>query len=123
MDNNKQYKVSILSSGDLNDKNTFEKYSETIFEFLTKNIPEHSEVTIGNIKNGTIIEFLKNNNIEVNVRRQHPNSAGSNNKRSMQESDITIFLHYNNSKSIKGFIEYIRGLKDKTYYLLELGCN
>ena len=65
MDNNKQYKVSILSSGDLNDKNTFEKHSETILKFLTENIPKHSEVTIGNIKNGTLIEFLKNTSFLV----------------------------------------------------------
>lgn len=120
MSKDRLYHVTLLSSATINDKKVLDIYGKTILEFLEKNIPNNSKVIIGNLKNGELIKFLKENKIEIDVQRQHPNSMGSSNRRYMKESDITLFLHHNNSDNINGFIEYVKNLDDKSYHILEL---
>ena len=111
-------KVVILSSEKLNDLDILEKYYDEIKEFLDTNLPKNSFITIGNIKNGNLINFLKTKGYLINKKLQHVNSLENSNKKLIRENDMIIFFHYNKSSIIRNFIEYAQNFDSKEIKIL-----
>jgi len=100
--------VAILASSALNDKVTLQKYKDVIQKKLAQFEVDEIVITIGDIKNGLIIEYIKNLGYEVKVEAQYKifigKAIGKSNKNIIDKNNIIIFLREN--KGIDEFIEY-----------------
>ena len=97
-----------MSSRFLNENNNLEDYKNEIENFLDKVIPVDAVITMGNLKNGPMIEFINSIGYVINKKRQHPQSLYNSNRMLIRENDLVIFLIHNNSANMTDFLEYAR---------------
>lgn len=113
-------KISILCSRDLNEEKTLQKYGLLISNYICSKTDKNSIITIGNLRNGNLIKYLKDNNFRIDIKKQHPKSLIPSNKKLIKESNIVIFLNYNSSKGITTFLNYAKSIENKKYYELRI---
>ncbi len=119
----KQTKVVILSSEQLNNIQMLEKYSQEIELFMKENIPNNPLITIGVIKNVNLINYFQNNGYEITRKPQRSGSLENSNKKLIRDNEIVLFFNYPDSSKITEFIGYVNGLDGKDFRVLELGCK
>lgn len=121
MQNKSNLGIVLLSSSYFNNKEVLKQNKSRIITFISSHILEESTITIGNIKNAELINFLKENKFNVEVKRQAPSSLIPSNKKSIKESTKALFLYHSSSKNLSKFIEYAKNLDDKEFHILDLG--
>ena len=117
-------KVYLFASQGLNDKAMLERFQDDILSFLAENnITKEDVINIGTIKNGYLIQLLKNEGFDVEERAQHPNSLSNSNKKAIRENQNILFINYNDSFNMNDLLEYAQSLQDKNIMLLKLNDN
>jgi hypothetical protein len=117
-------KVYLFASQGLNDKAVLEKFKGNILSFLEENnITKEDIINIGTIKNGYLIQLLKNEGFNVEERAQHPKSLSNSNKKAIRENQNLLFINYNDSFNMNDLLEYTQTLQDKNIMLLKLNDN
>ena len=117
-------KVYLFASQGLNDKAVLEKFKGNILSFLEENnITKEDVINIGTIKNGYLIQLLKNEGFNVEERAQHPKSLSNSNKKAIRENQNLLFINYNDSFNMNDLLEYTQTLQDKNIMLLKLNDN
>lgn len=120
MESKNNLDIVLLSSSYFNNKEILNQNKSKIITFISSHTLEESIITIGNIKNAELINFLKENKFNVEVKRQTPSSLVPSNRKSIKESKKVLFLYYSSSKNLSKFIEYAKNLDDKEFYILDL---
>lgn len=106
-------KIVVLSSSKLNkDKTFFETHKENIKTVLQKFEKDTPIFIIGNVKNRTLIEYIKSLDYDVEEKRQVPGSIGNSNRKMIRECDRVIIFSVENS-AIKEFYKYALEHKEK----------
>ena len=109
-----------MSSRFLNENNNLENYKNEIENFLEKVIPMDAVITMGNLKNGPMIQFIDNIGYIVNKKIQHPQSLYNSNRMLIRQNDLVIFLIYNNSANMTDFLEYAKEVNVNKIEVLNL---
>lgn len=99
-------KVAILSSRKLNENDIFNKHKETIKSVMSSYSINEVDITIGNIKNKLLIDFIQELGFNVIVKRQSVPSLENSNKKIIREHEMVIFFNYEESPHISNFIDY-----------------
>jgi len=117
-------KVYLFASQGLNDKAMLERFQDDILSFLAENnITKEDVINIGTIKNGYLIQLLKNEGFNVEERAQHPKSLSNSNKKAIRENQNLLIINYNDSFNMNDLLEYAQSLQDKNIMLLKLNDN
>jgi len=117
-------KVYLFASQGLNDKAVLERFKDDILSFLAEsNITKEDVINIGTIKNGYVIQLLKNEGFNVEERAQHPKSLSNSNKKAIRENQNLLIINYNDSFNMNDLLEYTQTLQDKNIMLLKLNDN
>jgi len=117
-------KINLFTSQKLNDEALLQKLKNDILSFLEEhNITKEDVINIGIIKNGSLIQLLKNEGFNVEERAQHPKSLSNSNKKAIRENQNLLFINYNDSFNMNDLLEYAQTLQDKNLMLLKLNDN
>ena len=117
-------KINLFTSQKLNDEALLQKLKNDILSFLEENnITKEDVINIGTIKNGYLIQLLKNEGFNVEERAQHPKSLSNSNKKAIRENQNLLFINYNDSFNMNDLLEYTQTLQDKNIMLLKLNDN
>jgi hypothetical protein len=117
-------KINLFTSQKLNDEALLQKLKNDILSFLEENnITKEDVINIGTIKNGYLIQLLKNEGFNVEERAQHPKSLSNSNKKAIRENQNLLFINYNDSFNMNDLLEYAQTLQDKNLMLLKLNDN
>jgi len=107
-------KLAILSSRKLNEKEIFDKHRDTLENVIKGFDPKEVEITIGNIKNKLVINFLRDLGYKVIVVSQRSGSLYNSNKKIIRENEMIVFLRYDESPRIGEFLEYAIAIGGKS---------
>lgn len=103
---NNRIKIAILSSRKLNESNIFDKHKDSIESFIKEFNKDEVVITIGNIKNKLLINFIQGLGFEVTVVTQRSGSLENSNKKIIRENEMIVFLRYDESPTIGYFLDY-----------------
>lgn len=112
--------IVILSSGAFADNKILDRHKEKIEQFMQENITDGSKITIGNIKNTKMIEYLESIGYSIIKKSQHVKSLGNSNRKLINESDLALFISYENSPNIANFINHANKIENKKFKVLML---
>ena len=113
-------KTLIMSSRYLNDGDNLDNYIAQVESFLNRMIPPNAVITMGNLKNGPMIHFIKSLGYDVNKKIQMPESLYNSNRKLIREHELVIFLIHNHSSNMTDFWEYAKEMKINQIEVLDL---
>ncbi len=99
-------KIAIFASRKFFDSEIFEPQKEKIKNALNNFSVDKVVITIGNIKNRLLIDFVKELGYTVNVIAQRNGSIENSNKKIIRENEYIIFNIYQNSSNMLSLYEY-----------------
>jgi len=98
--------IAVFSSKKLNESDLFEISKNKIENAIKGFGKDEVVITIGNIKNKLLINFIKELGYVVNVVSQRNGSIDNSNKKIIRENEIAVFMIVDDSSNMLKLLDY-----------------